>query len=440
MFAPESRHTSIQIMGPLEAAGSNFDAVWFVGAADLTWPSRASVNPLLPWALQRELGIPGIDPATDDVHARRIVQRIAASAPTSVFSYAAESRDGKQRPSPVLDTLDLAAADNAEIAPSLEEPVIVTLEEFADTTPLPPLPDRIVRGGAEILDLQAACGFRAFAERRLWSTELREIELGMDARERGNGVHETLEYFWNEVGTQTSLREMTSDQRHTALSRAIEYGLRRASIHATGWDQAYLDVQRARLRNLLEPWLEIELKRDPFSVKLSEKSFEDVSIGPLRLNIRVDRVDVSQSGEIIIDYKTGMAKPSDWRTTRPDEPQLPLYAVLSAAAQPETKLADVAFARIRPGKEMALDSFTSKVTSERKKAKPQPISLDEQVEEWRTVLTDLAEAFHRGDARVDPKKYPKTCSYCAQRILCRLDPVAFDEDLDEEEAVDTGNG
>jgi hypothetical protein len=56
------------------------------------------------------------------------------------------------------------------------------------------------------------------------------------------------------------------------------------------------------------------------------------------------------------------------------------------------------------------------------------------------VLTNLAEAFYRGDARVDPKKYPSTCTYCAQRIFCRLDPAVFDEDLDEETSNDTGNG
>ena len=40
------------------------------------------------------------------------------------------------------------------------------------------LPDRVMRGGATVLQLQAACGFRAFAEQRLWATELETIDLG----------------------------------------------------------------------------------------------------------------------------------------------------------------------------------------------------------------------------------------------------------------------
>ena len=440
-FAPESRHAPVQIMGPLEAAGSSFDAVWFIGAADLTWPAGISSNSLLPWALQRELGMPGTDQAADDMRARRVVTRIAESAPTSIFSYAAESPDGTQRPSPVLDVLCLTEANVSELAPQIEEVPTVALEEFADSTPLPPPPDRIMRGGAEILHLQAACGFRAFAERRLWSTDLEELELGMDAGERGNIVHRTLEYFWREEATsQAALRAMTLEQRRAALDRAIAYGLRRVSRDGGNWDEAYLDMQRTRLSGLLGAWLEIELKREPFSVKLSEQRFEDVRIGPLRLSVRMDRVDVGEDGEIILDYKTGIAASSEWQGNRPDATQLPLYAVLTADAEPETRLADVAFVHIRPAKDMAFDGFVKKVTAESNKSPRRSISLPEQVDVWREVLTDLAEAFHRGDTRVAPKKYPKTCSRCEQRILCRLNPAAFDEEFDEEEAPDTGNG
>ena len=435
-FAEESHQAPVQILGPLEAAGSSFDAVWFLGANDLAWPATPATSPLLPWALQREFEMPGTDDATDDARARRTIRRIADGAATSIFSYAAESPAGKQRPSPVLDILQLEPVAAVQIAPSTRQSSVVKTEEFADAIPIPETPDRVIHGGAEILRLQAACGFRAFAERRLWSAEMRTIDLGMDAGERGTIVHQTMEHFWTEVESQSCLKEMTSDQRTGALERAIEHSLRRASTNATGWDQVYVDVQRARLWNLLGPWLELELNRDPFSVKLSEKSFSDARIGPLRLNVRVDRVDVGEDGEIIIDYKTGRAEPRDWQTDRPEAPQLPLYAVLATAAQPDMQLADVAFAQIRPGKEMALEGFAGKVTAQQKKSNRRSQSLEEQLDTWRSVLTNLAEDFHRGDARVDPKQYPRTCSNCAQRILCRLDPTAFDEDIDEEETVD----
>jgi ATP-dependent helicase/nuclease subunit B len=45
LFAPESRHAPIQIMGPLESAGSSFDAVWFLRANDLDWPHACAKSP-----------------------------------------------------------------------------------------------------------------------------------------------------------------------------------------------------------------------------------------------------------------------------------------------------------------------------------------------------------------------------------------------------------
>lgn len=441
MFAPESREAPIQVMGPLEAAGNRFNAIWFLGAGDLNWPSRPTTNPLLPWSLQVEQGMPGTNAFEEDARAHRIAGRIIGSAVTAVFSYAAVAEAGKQRPTPALEGLNLSRIKVADLVKKDEAAKPIILEEFYDKIPVPPLPDARIQGGADILRLQAACGFRAFAERRLWSTDLKNVELGLDAAERGNVVHKTLEYFWNEVQTQTELKKMSSERCNGVLAKAIEHGLQRAAeLSQDEWDTAYIEVQRRRLWALLLPWLELELKRPEFTIKLSEKNFDDVHIGPLRLGVRVDRVDRGEDGDIIIDYKTGAARTADWQGDRPDAPQLPLYAVLSNSLQPETPLAEVAFARLRPGRDMALDGYKEKITLEEKKTNTRRAPLDVQLDEWRQVLTDLAEAFHRGDAHVDPKNYPMTCSYCAQRTLCRLDPAAFDEELDDEAAIDTGNG
>ena len=67
------------------------------------------------------------------------------------------------------------------------------LEEIEDVERRAVPAGQVIRGGARILQLQAACGFRAFAERRLWATELESVELGMDARESGTVVHKVLE-------------------------------------------------------------------------------------------------------------------------------------------------------------------------------------------------------------------------------------------------------
>jgi probable DNA repair protein len=386
--------------------------------------------------------MPGASPAHDAALARRTTERIAASAPTVVFSYAEQSADGQQRPSPALAGLTRELVSASEFAPApTSEAEAIALNLVPDATPIPPPPDRVLQGGAAILKSQAECGFRAFAEKRLFSSALEPVALGLDPRERGSLVHAVLEHFWAGVHTQAALQRMTRDQREAQLNRSIDAAF--AKHHSRvepGWPTAFLDIERQRLINLLHPWLDYEAnERSPFAVKSREEELKDVRIGPLHLNVRVDRVDLAlaegePAGEIILDYKTGVAKPADWLGPRPDQPQLPLYAVVAN----RTNLGAIAFAIIRPGDELGLSGFQARDGLLPKAAKLNAESLAAQVEEWREVLTKLADDFHAGQASVSPKRYPETCRYCEQRLLCRLDLSTLDPDfVDLEEDPDS---
>ena len=356
-FAPESREAPVQVMGPLEAAGNTFDAVWFLRAGDLSWPSIAGANPLLPWSMQRELGMPGADAASDAVQAQRVTERVATSAETVVFSYARESADGHQRPSHVLAELKLREIPAAELIATEDPRITIDLEEVVDDSTVARLPDRVIRGGAAVLQAQAQCGFRAFAEHRLGSEELDSVELGMDALESGRVVHTVMEVFWGQVETQDALRGMTEADREKELDVAIDEGLKKtAQLSESDWDEAYVQMQRRRLQRLLRPWLNHELQRPAFTVKRREAASSDVQIGPLHLSLRMDRVDETPGGDLLVDYKTGKVDTNAWLSDRPDEPQLPLYAVASDAE----RLGGVAFAQLRVGKDMGWKGFTAR--------------------------------------------------------------------------------
>ena len=427
LFAPESREAAVQVLGPLEAAGNTFDAMWFLRAGELNWPMQSSPNSLLPFALQRALGVPGADVARDTERARRMTERIARCAEVVVFSYARESAEGKQRPSSLVAELGLDEVDVAMVAGPKAERAVVAIEEIDDTERVRTPPDEVMRGGARILQLQAACGFRAFAEQRLHATELESVTAGMDARESGNVVHAALGLFWEEVKTQESLRQMTPEERDEAVRWCIDKALERTEeSSATAWDDAYLQVQRDRLQRLLTWWLELEAQRRlPFEVRSSEREFKDVRIGQLRLDVRMDRIDEVAGGEVLIDYKTGSASVGEWLTDRPDAPQLPLYAVVSGAE----KLQGVAFAMVRAGEGRAMRGFAAQTNVLPNPSKmTEAGTLEEQVERWEQVLTRLAEEFYRGDARVQPKSYPSTCANCPERVLCRLNASDLEED------------
>jgi RecB family exonuclease len=163
-----------------------------------------------------------------------------------------------------------------------------------------------------------------------------------------------------------------------------------------------------------------------------------VTVGPLTLNVRMDRVDRVGEGVFLVDYKTGYAAdPKQWVGWRPDDPQLPLYTLLPEAEE----LKGVAFAKVRTGHDMKWLGYQAEegiLPASRSKANVWDLA--SLVDEWRETLTRLAEDFAAGRADVRPKSFEQNCTRCAQRLLCRIDPTsllsAVDEDDEEVEDVD----
>jgi RecB family exonuclease len=252
--------------------------------------------------------------------------------------------------------------------------------------------------------------------------------------ERGNLVHRALESFWSVTQSQAELRSLTTEERHRRLSNAIDAAFARLSAPSPGWGAAYIVLQRERLRRLLLKWLDVELQRGPFTVRKREERTA-IPIGPLRLKVQPDRVDEVEGGVVLVDYKTGhRAHSSNWLGDRPDDPQLPLYALLT---EPD-KLQALLFGRVRPGSEMKWQGLAANQSILPTQKRQSIVDLEVRRSDWNTVLTTLAEDFAGGRAHVDPKSVALNCNGCPQRLLCRIDPTTFagstgDEGESEEE-------
>ena len=68
----------------------------------------------------------------------------------------------------------------------------------------------VVKGGTRLLELQAACPFRAAVELRLGGRQLEDAVVGIAATERGQLAHDVLEAFWREVREQSALLAMAA--------------------------------------------------------------------------------------------------------------------------------------------------------------------------------------------------------------------------------------
>jgi RecB family exonuclease len=138
--------------------------------------------------------------------------------------------------------------------------------------------------------------------------------------------------------------------------------------------------------------------------------------------VRLDRVDRLPDGrELLIDYKTGEAAPRHWFGERPDEPQLPAYA-LTRTPPP----AGLAFAIVKRGKcrlhGLAEDDQLGAGIEALEFAKLEGKAEDwpAQIAAWEKTLDALSAQFRGTEVRVDPKRHPHTCRTCTFASLCRV--------------------
>ena len=417
LFQPQGNSEApIQISGPLEAAGQEFDALRIMNMDDDNWPSRADPNPLLPPGLQRAHGLPHTSGEREMRYAATLTQRMLRSAPEVIFSYPAMDGERELRPSPLISHFPLVEEETDE--PDFARSILGTAPiETLDCDTAPAVAsDENPGGGSGLISDQAACPFRAFANYRLGTRRLEEAELGFDARMRGTLMHRCLELFWSRVKGSDELASLGEEGRHALVSACIEQALGE-NRRDSGLEQSYLELERSRLQRLLTRWLEtIELKRAPFSVIGLEEEIE-LELNGLTLKLRADRIDSLEDGrQIVIDYKSGRPFTPDWESERLGEPQLPLYTLSNNR---QTAGALLAFIN---GRETRFSGLV-----EEKGLAPGNQSLtfkgdwDALLAQWKTSLHALAAEIMQGHAAVDPVDPVRSCRYCGLQSLCRID-------------------
>jgi probable DNA repair protein len=277
-------------------------------------------------------------------------------------------------------------------------------------------------GGTSLFQNQAACPFRAFARNRLASQAPGPTQPGLDAAARGTLLHHVLAVFWEKTRTREALAALAREEREERLAAAADEAMTRLHRRrAQPLEGRLAAIERDRLVKLANDWLELELQRDDFEVVATEAPLV-VDFGGVNVDAKIDRIDRLAGGaHAVLDYKTGAAAVRSWLPPRPDEPQLPMYA-LSVALPVEA----LAFARVRPGElEFAglarAASLLPKVRAVDKHATAKQFGTwDELLGLWRAELETLGREFAAGVASVKPKNATATCRQCDQQVFCRV--------------------
>jgi len=427
VFQARGAAARIQVLGLYEMAGLRFDHLWVTGLDGASWPGAARPDPFIPGLLQEAAGLPHSSPRRELEVARTVTARLLESADEIVFSHAAQ-RDGEPvPPSPLLAGLPAASGAGPGGWDGDDWPGAMARAPAAALGPLAmpgPLRAPAARGGSSILRHQALCPFRAFASNRLGAEGLQAPVDGIDPMLHGSLLHRVLEGFWRETRSRGALAALPDDGLRRRVRAQVEQVL--AEERGLRFRPQFRGVEAQRLARLAGRALELELERADFEAVDFEREVLH-EIGGETIRLYIDRIDrLADGGLAIIDYKTGRVDPAKWFGERPEDPQLPLYAVSAG----ETPFA-VVFEVIRDDECLfkgvvrdagAFPGLPPKRSAANEALVAAGADMPGTVAAWREALHRLMAGFLAGQAAVDPKNGRATCrdSWCELQPLCRI--------------------
>jgi ATP-dependent helicase/nuclease subunit B len=420
LFQREGSTAPIQILGLLECAGMQFDHLWLASMDAETWPAAAKPNPFIPIHLQRELKAPHCSAQRELEYSQIITDRIIHSAKHVHISWHQHKEDKQVQPSPLIPDCDTMTTSEQQhkVRSTLNSP-----QEKLDDHKAPQIStEEAIRGGSFILKSQASCPFKAFAEIRLQARPLQHTIHGLSALQRGTIVHAILENIWRKLKNSASLALISNDK----LDQLIEYNIEAVLNDSLKPQQditgIYLDTEKIRLKQILTQWMNHEKQRGDFTVTAIEEA-ANITIGPLQLRLKIDRIDqLSDGSTLLIDYKTNAPSIQGWINQQLSEPQLPLYSITKqghaakSICYAEIKSHQVQFKGISECNAAALPSGIKPID------KIKTIQADDWNalrDQWQTKLLSLSTEFHQGHAEVAPSN-PTTCQFCHLHSFCRI--------------------
>jgi probable DNA repair protein len=427
-FQPQTGVTPIWVSGQLIDPWLSYDGIWITGCSEERWPEPADPIPLLPVKLQREYGVIQAGAESQLQFAEDLQQRWLSRAAACIFSYANPGDGRTAAPSPLLPEGEALRPDQPAPRPHWlsQAGAAPVLERLNDELAPPFAADERTRGTLT-LRAQSQCAFRGFAQSRLDTWELELPEPGFNARQRGELLHQALEGIWSELRDSAALASISA-QTQAALvsdcvSRAIVAICRRRDPGAR-WRMR----EQVRMQGVLCKWLDVERERASFTIETLEGA-RTARLGGLDFTVRIDRADrLADGARVLIDYKSG-SPVADWRGDRPDNPQLPIYALL----QPQSLIA-VAYGRVNAREcGFVAESERSEVFAPGKR----PTSLEgranfaELIGVWSGRIEKLATDFAAGHAEVAPTL--SACRSCSLHALCRVPASLDDEEGDPRE-------
>jgi probable DNA repair protein len=413
VFQPESEGAIVQLLGPLEAAGMQFDQLWVCGLSSANWPPAGRPSPLVSRQLQRDYSMPDAEPANTLAYASRVLQRLAASTRQLSCSYPLTDGDAEQSQTGLIAGLvEVAATPCDDPGWYARELVHCASTAVVDDDHVPPVTeDEIVTGGAATLQRQLTDPFTAFASGRLGIRPVQPFVDGLPANIRGSVIHDALHALYRELPSREQIASWEHDDIERRSAEILRKAFARLDLCADATLQQLLKLERQRVLGLLGDVIALDAARSDFTIEGLEESF-DLVVEQVRLGLRIDRIDRVDNDELmIIDYKTGQHRKFLGAAKEPDDLQLVAYS--SAVDGP---VAGLAFINV-DSRRVSLDGAGRDLTPD--------LDWDANLAQWRLAVKDAALGLQRGDIRINAALPAKSSR--AFGLLSRIRELHHDE-------------
>ena len=425
VFSPQAEPAPILISGVYEAIGREVDVLFLTGVNEEFLSSMPSI-PFIPASVFVDTQYPS---ATHDRHFKQmkaVYDSLLLSAKESHLSFSRTDLldpDQAKAISPLIRKLKVI-----DVEPTPREQNLEQLIEYHDEHGLAYPQDKPIAHGMAIFKDQSSCPFKAFATHRLQCRQVDDPEFGLEATAQGILIHALLEIVWQDLADSAGLTKWLS-QSETQKSKDLDGWIASSIEHcADDFNSEQVTLIRresARYKLIITQWLEYEMQR-PIAFSVVEKEWEfSAELGGIPYRGTVDRIDVAEDGRVlIIDYKTGSVKRSDWIGDRLSNPQMPLYC-LAHEQQKNRKASAIAYAKVRRDDlgfsylgEAGLFNSVKRYGEqyEQEWVEEQPL--------WQAKLETVAQEFLAGQATVDP--VDEACKYCPYGGVCRIKQLSAD--------------
>jgi probable DNA repair protein len=389
LFQPESTDPLVQVLGPLEAAGLEFDGIWVAGMTAANWPPQSRPLALVSRELQRERGMPDAAPEDTLHYGTRVLERLLGSGADVVVSHALHEGDAEQSLSGLVARYGIAASAGPDDPGWNAARLLgrVPIRPIArDRVPGVAAGERVL-GGAATLQYQLTEPFSAFVRGRLGVRLLPTFGPGLTAQFRGSLVHDVLRYLYAELPDSVEIGTWRGDRLDEKAEAAVARTFAAFSPHADRLLKKLLQLEERRTAALARKVVALDRDRESFSTQAVESPVEAVIEG-VRLLLRVDRIDRLPNGDLLIwDYKTGRSRKLLDRDGNPSDYQLVVYSCAM-----DGRIAGIGLYNI-DSRAVGIDTAGIGTMS--------PPEWDEALARWQLRAREAARELAGGDVRIN---------------------------------------